>query len=90
MLGSWSMSLGLIGFALFVIAALGAPLLAPYDPVKLDLLSVLQPPSPAHPFGTDQLGRDILSRVIYAARIDLQIGFIGVAIPLVIGALIGW
>jgi peptide/nickel transport system permease protein len=89
MLGSWSMSLGLIGFALFVIAALGAPLLAPYDPVKLDLLSVLQPPSAAHPFGTDQLGRDILSRVIYAARIDLQIGFIGVAIPLVIGAFIG-
>ena len=52
--------LGLIGFALFVIAALGAPLLTPYDPVTLDLLSVLQPPSAAHPFGTDQLGRDIL------------------------------
>src|SRR5262249_45008229 len=89
MLGSWSMSVGLIGFAAFVLAALAAPILAPYDPVKLDLLAVLQPPSLKHLFGTDQLGRDILSRVIYAARVDLQIGVIGVAIPLVIGTLIG-
>jgi len=89
MLGSWSMSVGLVGFALFVVVAVAAPLLAPFDPVKLDLLSALKAPSLLHPFGTDQLGRDILSRVIYAARIDLQIGFIGVAIPLVCGTVIG-
>lgn len=89
MLGSWSMSVGLVGFALFALAALAAPLLAPYNPLKLDLLAVLQPPSLAHLFGTDQLGRDILSRVIFAARIDLQIGVVGVAIPLAIGTLVG-
>jgi peptide/nickel transport system permease protein len=64
-------------------------LLTPYDPIVLDLSAGLQPPSLAHPFGTDQLGRDILTRVIFGARIDLQIGAIGVAVPLVIGVLVG-
>jgi peptide/nickel transport system permease protein len=88
-LGSWSMSIGVVGFAIFVLAAVAAPILTHYDPVQLDLLSTLQPPSIAHPFGTDHLGRDILARVIYGARIDLQIGLIGVAIPLVIGTVVG-
>ena len=64
-------------------------MLTPYDPIALDLAVGLQPPSLAHPFGTDQLGRDILTRVIFGARIDLQIGAIGVAVPLVIGVLVG-
>jgi peptide/nickel transport system permease protein len=83
------MNVGVIGFAVFVLAAVAAPILTHYNPVQLDLLSTLQPPSLAHPFGTDHLGRDILARVIYGARIDLQIGLIGVAIPLVIGTLVG-
>ena len=89
LLGSWSLAIGVAGLALFVLAALAAPLVAPYDPVALDLAATLQPPSAAHWFGTDHLGRDLLSRVIWAARIDLQIGFVGVAVPLVIGSLVG-
>jgi peptide/nickel transport system permease protein len=86
---SWSQRIGNAGLLGFVLAALFAPLLTPYDPIALDLAAGLQPPSSAHPFGTDQLGRDILTRVIYGARIDLQIGAIGVAIPMVIGVLVG-
>lgn len=86
---SWSQRIGSAGLLAFVLAALFAPLLTPYDPIALDLAAGLQPPSTEHPFGTDQLGRDILTRVIFGARIDLQIGAIGVAIPLVIGVLVG-
>jgi peptide/nickel transport system permease protein len=87
--GGWSFAIGLIGLALIVLAAISAPLLTPYDPTALDLVNARLPPGWAHPFGTDNLGRDILARVLFAARIDLQIGAIGVAVPLVIGTLIG-
>jgi peptide/nickel transport system permease protein len=83
------MSVGSVGFAILVLMAVAAPILTRYDPVQLDLLSALQPPSLTHLFGTDHLGRDILARVIYGARIDLQIGLIGVAIPLAIGTVVG-
>lgn len=86
---SWTQRIGVLGFLAFILAAIFAPLLTPYDPIKLDATTGLQPPSLAHPFGTDQLGRDVLTRVIYAARIDLQIGLIGVTIPLIIGTLVG-
>jgi peptide/nickel transport system permease protein len=86
---SWTQRIGVLGFMAFVLAAIFAPLLTPYDPIKLDASMGLRPPSVAHPFGTDQLGRDVLTRVIYAARIDLQIGLIGVTIPLVIGTFVG-
>jgi peptide/nickel transport system permease protein len=86
---SWTQRVGVLGFLAFVLAAIFAPLLTPYDPVKLDATMGLKPPSLAHPFGTDQLGRDVLTRVIYAARIDLQIGLIGVTIPLIIGTFVG-
>jgi peptide/nickel transport system permease protein len=86
---NWSQRVGVAGLLAFVLAALFAPLLTPYDPIALDLAAGLQPPSLTHPFGTDQLGRDILTRVIFGARIDLQIGAIGVAVPLVIGVLVG-
>jgi peptide/nickel transport system permease protein len=85
----WTFKLGLAGFLLMVAAAIAAPWVAPYDPVALDLRSALKAPSLAHLFGTDHLGRDILSRVIWAARIDLQIGLIGVAIPMTIGTVVG-
>lgn len=84
-----TLALGLGMLAFFVIVALAAPLIAPYDPV-LQMADVrLQPPSLSHPFGTDNFGRDILSRVIWGARIDLQIAFIGVVFPFVIGTLLG-
>lgn len=73
----------------WLIAALGANWLAPADPNALDLMAVLAPPGEAHWFGTDNLGRDVLSRVIHGARIDIWMGLIGVLIPLVIGVTIG-
>jgi peptide/nickel transport system permease protein len=85
----WSQRVGVLGVAAFVLAAIFAPLLTPYDPIALDARVGLKPPSLEHPFGTDQLGRDLLTRVIYAARVDLQIGLIGVLIPLVIGTVAG-
>jgi len=84
-----SLWVGMIGILTIAVLAALAPLIAPYDPTALALGKGLTPPSAAHWFGTDQLGRDILTRVLYAARIDLQIGTIGVLIPLVMGAVIG-
>jgi peptide/nickel transport system permease protein len=87
--GGWSLRVGLAGIGTIAALALLAPWIAPYDPTELGLAGGLQPPSGAHWFGTDQLGRDILARVLYAARTDLQIGTIGVVIPLVMGAVVG-
>jgi peptide/nickel transport system permease protein len=85
----WSRRIGLAGVLLIAIGAIAAPLITSYDPARLDLQTGLAPPSPAHLFGTDQLGRDVFTRVLYGARIDLQIGLIGVAIPLAIGVVVG-
>jgi peptide/nickel transport system permease protein len=85
----WSRRLGIVGLAVIVLAAIFAPFLTPYDPTVLSTDTGLQGPNLAHLFGTDQLGRDVFARVVYGARIDLQIGFVGVAIPLVAGVTIG-
>jgi peptide/nickel transport system permease protein len=69
--------------------AIFAPLIAPYDPIASDWMAVRLPPDFAHPFGTDDLGRDILSRVIFGARASLAAGFASVAIALVIGVPLG-
>ena len=66
-----------------------APLLAPYDPVATDFAHVLAPPSWAHPFGTDDIGRDILSRVIHGSRVSLEAGLFTVAVALVVGLPLG-
>lgn len=73
----------------FILAAITAPLLAPYDPLAQDYNALLGAPSPEHPFGTDQVGRDLLSRVIYGARISLVVGLISVGIAVIVGAPIG-
>ncbi|MBB2972987.1 ABC transporter permease [Mesorhizobium sp. RMAD-H1] len=73
----------------FLVVAIAAPLIAPYDPILQDGSARLQPPSFLHPFGTDNFGRDILSRIIWGTRIDLQIALIGVAFPFLIGTLVG-
>jgi peptide/nickel transport system permease protein len=80
-------ALGLI--ALFALCAVFAPLLAPYDPLEQALGSRLQPPSPQHWLGTDQLGRDITSRLLYGARISLLIGTVVVASAGIFGTFIG-
>lgn len=74
---------------LFVLIAVLAPVLAPYPPNEGDLTKRLNPPGREHLLGTDSLGRDQLSRVIYGARISLQIQVVAVAIALVIGTLLG-
>ncbi|WP_406858561.1 ABC transporter permease [Alsobacter sp. KACC 23698] len=69
----------------FALAALLAPWAAPYDPNASDWMAIREAPSAAHWFGTDDLGRDVLSRVIYGARASLAAGFLSVAIALVVG-----
>jgi peptide/nickel transport system permease protein len=73
---------------LLLLAAFG-PALAPYDPLRSDTASTLKPPSTRHWFGTDQLGRDMLSRVMVAARLDMAIAFSAVALSFLAGSLAG-
>jgi peptide/nickel transport system permease protein len=73
----------------WVMLALAAAWIAPYDPDQVDLFNILQAPSAAHWFGTDQVGRDVLSRVIHGARIDLLMCVLGVLPALIIGTTIG-
>lgn len=73
----------------FVLMAVLAPFLAPHDPADIDLPSRLMPPTAHHWFGTDELGRDILSRVIYGSRISMLVGVGVVTISLALGLLVG-
>jgi peptide/nickel transport system permease protein len=75
--------------AVVALAALLAPWIAPYDPMALKVLDRLQSPRAAHWFGTDELGRDVFSRVIFGARYSLLIGALVVAVSMVCGALLG-
>ena len=83
-----AMAGGFVVGLLFVVSVL-APLLVPYDPNGINAWQVLSPPSWQHWFGTDELGRDVLSRVIYGARISLKVGFVAVGIAVAIGTLVG-
>ncbi len=88
----FSRKLYTIGFVIVVlifVVAIFAPLLAPYDPINTDLYGVLKQPSAQHWLGTDALGRDILSRIIYGTRTSLEIGFSAVFAAAIIGMLMG-
>jgi len=76
-------------FGLIVVLALFGPWLAPYDPLATDAARTLAPPSWDHPFGTDQLGRDVLSRVIVATRLDLGIALSAVLLSFALGSALG-
>src|SRR5437773_12384801 len=80
---------GMAFVAIFIVFALFAPWIAPQDPARIDLPSRLQPPKAAHWFGTDELGRDILSRVVYGARISMLVGSSVVAGSLLLGLILG-
>lgn len=83
---------GLVGFVLIgilLLCALVPSLIAPHEPYGVNFRLESQPPSWSHPFGTDQFGQDILSRVIYGARLDLTIALSAVVISMVVGTLIG-
>jgi peptide/nickel transport system permease protein len=81
--------LSLIVICILVILAIFAPYLAPYDPFNINVNEILQPPSFKHPLGTDLLGRDVLSRMIYASRISLEVSLVAVGISISIGTFLG-
>jgi peptide/nickel transport system permease protein len=81
--------IGLAVVLFFVVVAVAAPLVAPYDPLKTDWAAVRKPPTAAHLFGTDEIGRDVLSRIIYGARASLLAGVVSVCISLALGVPIG-
>ena len=72
-----------------LLVAVFAPLLAPFEPTRINIDNILSPPGGEHLFGTDDLGRDVLSRMIYGSRISLSVGFVAVGISVSIGIVIG-
>jgi len=83
-----AMAGSIVVILLFVVSLL-APLISPYDPGEINLQIVLTAPSRSHLLGTDQLGRDVLSRMIWGSRISLKVGFIATGIAIVIGTILG-
>jgi peptide/nickel transport system permease protein len=79
---------GVCVLLLFLIAAL-APVFSPYDPNDIDRTQILEPPSRSHLLGTDDLGRDVLSRMIYGSKISLAVGFVAVGLATIIGVILG-
>jgi peptide/nickel transport system permease protein len=79
----------LIVISILVILALFAPYISPYDPFEINVNKILLPPSFEHPLGTDLLGRDVLSRMIYASRISLEVSLVAVGISIGIGVFLG-
>jgi peptide/nickel transport system permease protein len=80
---------GLAITAVVLLCALAAPLLAPYDPNEQDYLALTEPPSVVHILGTDDIGRDVLSRIIYGSRVSLEVGLIAVGIAVAVGVSLG-
>ncbi|HEX3721770.1 MAG TPA: ABC transporter permease, partial [Nitrolancea sp.] len=82
-------AVGGVVFLLIIIVALIAPLIAPYDPIKLNVSDSLESPNGQHWLGTDQFGRDTLSRIIYGSRISVAMGLVAVAISVIGGSVLG-
>jgi len=80
---------GVVIVGTILLLAIFAPQIAPYDPTKQDLQNILADPSSKHWLGTDQLGRDVWSRMLYAGRVDLKVGFLAVLLPFLIGTTLG-
>jgi peptide/nickel transport system permease protein len=80
---------GAVVVAALITIAVFAPLIAPYNPMAIDVNNIMAPPSASHPFGTDELGRDVLSRIIFGSRISLSVGIVAVGISICIGIIIG-
>lgn len=84
-----SLLIGIIMFTILILLAIFIPYLSPYNPTEQNLSAFLQPPSAAHWLGTDQLGRDLFTRLIYAARTDLTIMVLAEIIPFCTGVMLG-
>jgi peptide/nickel transport system permease protein len=89
MFSRWLVVFGAVIILALIIGAIFAPLIAPYDPIQQDLSIALQQPSSEHLLGTDWLGRDVLSRIIYGTRISIMVGLIAVGIACIIGMSLG-
>ncbi len=89
MFSRWVVTFGTIVIISAIFAAIFAPQLAPYDPNKISLREMIQPPSAKHILGTDELGRDVLSRIIYGSRIAVTVGMVVVSIAGIIGMFLG-
>lgn len=81
--------IGAVTVLLLITISIFAPFMAPYDPAAIDVHNVLSPPSKTHPLGTDELGRDLLSRIIWGSRVSLKVGFVAVGIAIMTGVIIG-
>jgi ABC-type dipeptide/oligopeptide/nickel transport system permease subunit len=86
---NWQLWIGGLLIGLFVLVAVLGPLVAPYDPNEQDLFATMEPPSWAHPLGADQVGRDILSRIVAGTRYTLVVALASVAIATTIGVAVG-
>ncbi len=82
-------AIGAINVMILIMLSLLAPLISPYDPTEIDVYNVLSPPTKEHLLGTDELGRDVLSRIIWGSRVSLKVGFVAVGIAMMIGIIIG-
>jgi len=83
------LTVGLLLFVVILLSAVFSPVIAPYSPYDSNIKQRLHPPSSAHLFGTDEFGRDILSRIVYGTRISLLVGVVAVSISTVFGVLLG-
>jgi peptide/nickel transport system permease protein len=89
LLRNFAFTAGLLLTVLLVLGALAAPLLAPHDPIAQDTSRRLEAPSQNHPLGLDDLGRDVLSRILYGARVSLRVGFSVVLLASLVGVTLG-
>jgi len=88
-MNTWTFKISASVVLIIVMLAIFAPWLAPYDPQAINVQTILQAPSLQHWCGTDTLGRDLLSRMLYGARVSLAVGFVAVGISLMVGICIG-
>ena len=79
-----SILIGSVMVLIVIFVAIAAPILTPYDVETMDMANALQPPGSGHPFGTDQYGRDLMTRIFYGTRISLIVGFTSVLFSMII------
>ena len=85
----WALVVGSASLLAMVLIAIAPQLFAPFDPIAMDYNAIMQPPSAAHWFGTDNFGRDMFSRVIWATRVDMQIAIVSTLFPITFGVVVG-
>ena len=85
----WTLVVGSASLLVMVLIAIVPHVFAPFDPIVMDYTAIMQPPSAAHWFGTDNFGRDMFSRVIWATRVDMQIAIVSTLFPIIFGTIVG-